>query len=531
MNTQLRCCRYLLLVMAMVPPGCRAEATTPQREHFVVLTELPAESRRAAAGEVYALIGKYALPGEAIHLLAAPEDRVIASLTVPSGSPNRRLRHRDVQPALRGLAKYFGEAPTTTVSKNNTGLQLQLPEIPARISRLRRTQLAPHVVLCGSPLYHDPRRLDWTMSLGHAPLDGSLDAIGSPWNEGMERFPEGASVAIYTPAEYGLDATHRSEMVRWVRFAYGERGAQVLAVTPDATTAFTADRVLFPQPVTPRKNGSGMRMVVPPSGTAPSDAIRPTPQPVQPAPTPTPAPVEAIESTAKPRFDQVLDPAPAPSPIDVLEPAFIPSFNPELAPAPLMERLKGKLQNVVLVRDLSTSMLETADHRPTPEVNAAVIADIQAKLRGLQFQKFACVGFGGKGVSGSNARLCYHPSWFFYAPWSSAVPSAREVACKVVAGWEVRGGTPTYDALVAARQLEGVDTILLWTDGLPSIPDEDDAQSRVLRLAEEMAADGITINCIGVGALSHRGGGVLDLEGAEFLRRLAHSTGGEYYAL
>lgn len=511
MNTQLRCCRYLLLLMAMVPPGCRAEATTPQREHFVVLSGLPAESRRAAAGEVYALIGKHALPGEAIHLLAAPEDRVIASLTVPSGSPNRRLRHRDVQPALRGLAKYFGEAPTTTVSKNNTGLQLQLPEIPARVSRLRRTQLAPHVVLCGSPLYHDPRRLDWTMSLGHAPLDGSLDAIGSPWNEGMEPFPEGASVAIYTPAEYGLDATHRSEMVRWVRFAYGERGAQVLAVTPDATTAFTADRVLFPQPVTPRKNGSGMRMVVPPSGTAPSDAIRATPPPVQPAPTPSPAPIEVSEPTVKPRFDQVLDPA--------------------LAPAPDMELLKGELQNVVLVRDLSTSMLETADHRPTPEVNAAVIADIQAKLRGLQFQKFACVGFGGKGASGSNARLCYQPTRFFFAPWSSAVPTAREVACKVVAGWEVKGGTPTYDALVAARQLEGVDTILLWTDGLPSIPDEDDAQSRVLRLAEEMAADGITINCIGVGALSHRGGGVLDLEGAEFLRRLAHSTGGEYYAL
>lgn len=511
MNTQLRCCRYLLLLMVMVPPGCRAEATTPQREHFVVLTELPAESRRAAASEVYALIGKYALPGEAIHLLAAPEDRVIASLTVPSGSPNRRLRHRDVQPALRGLAKYFGEAPTTTVSKNNTGLQLQLPEIPARISRLRRTQLAPHVVLCGSPLYHDPRRLDWTMSLGHAPLDGSLDAIGSPWNEGMERFPEGASVAIYTPAEYGLDATHRSEMVRWVRFAYGERGAQVLAVTPDATTAFTADRVLFPQPVTPRKNGSGMRMVVPPSGTAPSDAIRPTPQPVQPAPTPTPPPVEVIESTAKPRFDQVLDPA--------------------LAPAPVMELLKGELQNVVLVRDLSTSMLETADHRPTPEVNAGVIADIQAKLRGLQFQKFACVGFGGKGASGSNSRLCYVPSRFIFARWSNALPTARELACKVVAGWEVKGGTPTYDALVAARQLEGVDTILLWTDGLPSIPGEADAQSRVLGLAEEMAADGITINCIGVGSLSHRGGGVLDLEGAEFLRRLAHSTGGEYYAL
>jgi hypothetical protein len=296
-----------------------------------------------------------------------------------------------------------------------------------------------------------------------------------------------------------------------VRYAYGHRGAEVLAVTPDAATAFTADRVLFPEAVTPRNDGAGMRKVVITSDEAPTDATLPAPEPVQPAQEPTPAPVEVIEPTAKPRFDQVLAPA--------------------LAPAPDMELLKGELQNVALVRDLSTSMIETADHRPTPEVNAAVIADIQAKLRGLPFQKLACVGFGGKGASGDNARLCYHPSRFWFAPWSSAVPSAREVACKAVAGWEVKGGTPTYDALVAARQLEGVDTILLWTDGLPSIPDEEDAQSRVLRLAEEMAADGITINCIGVGSLSHRGGGVLDLEGAEFLRRLAHSTGGEYYAL
>jgi hypothetical protein len=493
----------LVLLMAVLsPPGCRAGATQPMGEHFVFLASgMTAESRRTAAGAIYALVGKHALPGENIHLLAAPDDRVIGSLTTPSGSPNRRLRHHDVQPALRGLARYFGEATTASVSHSGEGLQLQLPEIPARVSRLRRTHLAPHVILCGSPLYHDPRRLNWSMSLGHVPLYGSLNATGSPWNEGMERFPEGTSVAFYTPDVFGLDGDHRSEIVRWVRYAYGERGAQVLAVTPDATTAFTADRVLFPQPVTPRKEGSGMRLVVDTSNTPPTDATVP---PMAPS---VPAPLDVKTPTATAPIDHIL------------------------AAPPVLESLKGKLQNVVFLRDLSLSMLEDSEHVPTPEINAAVIADVQDKLLGLPLQRFALVGFGGKLDKGDEARLVYYPSRFWTKGWSDFFPAVRQNACRAMAKWQVAGGTPTYDALVAARQLEGVDTILLWTDGLPGIPVDGDAQGRILRLAEEMAAEGITINCIGVGNLSGRGGGVLDLEGAEFLRRLARTTRGEYFAL
>lgn len=487
----------ILLLLALTPPGCRAEASAPKQEHFIFLARgMSAETRRTVAGEIYALVGRHSFPGESIHFLAAPDDRVIASLTTPSGAPNRRLRHREVQPALRALAKYFGQSSPDP--DDELALQLQLPEAPARVSRLRRTQLTPHVVLCGSPLYHDPRRLNWTMSRGHAPLDDSMTSLNSPWSEGMERFPEGTQLAVYTPAEFGQDAIHRSEIVRWVRYAYGQRGAAVLAVTPDAATAFSADKVLFPHPVTPRNNGAGMRLVVVTSAVLPTDMAPSTVGPVGPAPVP---------------------------PL-----VFLPD-EPVIAEPPVLERLKGKLKNVALLRDLSQSMLQDSNSLPSPVANAAVIADMQAKARTLPCEQFAVIGFGGQGSTGSQSRVVYHPWRLWGSGWSKATADSREQACETIAEWRVAGGTPTYDALLAARRLEGVDTVILWTDGLPSIPEDDDAQGRVLRLAEEMASEGITINCIGVGNLSGRGGGELDLEGAEFLRRLAHTTGGEYFAL
>lgn len=503
MVTQTRHWWSVLVLAAMVPSGCRAEATSPQREHFVFLADgMTVESRRAAAGEIYALIGRNALPGEPVHLLAAPIDEPIASLVVPSGSANRRLRHREVQPALRALARRLGQS--LPASDGQSELQLQLPEIPARVSRLRRTELAPHVVLCGSPLYHDPRRLNWSMKLGHAPLDGSLDAAGSPWNEGMERFPEGTTVAIYTPGAFGLDATHRSEIVRWVRYAYGQRGAAVLSVTPDALTAFTADRVLFAQPVSPRRNGSGMRLVVRTSDETPTEAKQ--------------APTEAVTAAED-----------APKPAEVpTQPMYSEGI---LAEPPVLESLKGALKNVAFVVDRSGSMAIDDKTHPTPERDTALLADVQTKVRGVECERLALIGFGGKGEEGDQERLHYFPWRLWSACWSQGTAANREAACKSVVSWPAKGGTPTYEALVAASELEGVDTIVLWTDGLPSIPSGDDAQGRVLRLAEELASQGITINCIGVGNLSGRGGGNLDLEGAEFLRRLARATGGEYFAL
>ena len=108
--------------------------------------------------------------------------------------------------------------------------------------------------------------------------------------------------------------------------------------------------------------------------------------------------------------------------------------------------LKGKMRNIVFVFDTSESMKDK-------------LSDYQLLLQGwignLDFEKFNVISFGEEVKS--------------WKPGLQAGSDAnRKDAGVDIGAFEPRGNTNTLDALKKAFKNEGVDTIVLFSDGAPS---------------------------------------------------------------
>jgi hypothetical protein len=194
---------------------------------------------------------------------------------------------------------------------------------------------------------------------------------------------------------------------------------------------------------------------------------------------------------------------------------------------PRLFGLNGPLTGVAICLDLSGSMIGhdgTPESKPKPEVQERfeVVKERLARLvRALPFQRFTVLGFGGEVHDGHQARLIITSQEL-----QAATPEARDAAARSLVHWQASGGTPTLPALKATLRIEGVEHVILLTDGMPNIGGDQVAVLQFLR----SEGRGRVIDVIGVGDQSVAPEKAGDSELLTYTRRLALENGGFFQA-
>lgn len=177
--------------------------------------------------------------------------------------------------------------------------------------------------------------------------------------------------------------------------------------------------------------------------------------------------------------------------------------------------LRGPLRNVAFVFDTSGSMA-------TPRFD-----DYKATLKSwvthLPMRRLAVIDFD------NNIRV-FRPNLV------DATPENRAAACEFIDGFSARGMTDTLGALQRAFAMEGLDTIVLLSDGEPTLPHPRDGGrpsaadiAKNIALVEQWlqqrnASGEVVINCVAMGNYFNTAYG-------EFLQRIAADHGGVFIGM
>jgi hypothetical protein len=303
----------------------------------------------------------------------------------------------------------------------------------------------------------------------------------------MATFPEGTTVSWLTPrADYGNGPNHRGQVEHFLRYLLQEKRGPMSRLSSDAEVVFGSRESQWDADVTPRDTCKGAKQVQ-----------------------------EDAQSAA------LYDPQG-----DSKVVVFSPNLSVKVQP-PSEDSLGGDQRRVLFIIDISGSVVQDLDGADQSHIFKAIVADVCEKIETMGFERFAVCGFGG--WADASPRLPRHPQSVFSGfCWAEATPESRERGIAFVRQLEPGGGTPTQAAIEQALQLEGPLTCLLYTDGVPTIGEG--GQATALETAKALGKAGVTINSVGVGALSAENE-EFDWSGGEFLAELAQHTGGKYFVL
>ena len=243
-----------LIVIVLLASGCSGSAPPDESTHsewFLIVAEgLPDELLETVGSEFQKLVGVTALPGDMVHVIAAPSHRPVASFTVPSGSRNARLRDSSIRSDLAKVKTLFES------SSESWGDQLQLPALASTVRSLRDTDFTPRVILVGNPIYQDSKQSGWSMSGGIVPSDGALASSATPFYSAGSEFSDGTTISWLVPvADWGVDQPHRNAVTRFWRLFIQQRGATLTRLTVDSSTAFSGGRMQFEGQLEARNDG------------------------------------------------------------------------------------------------------------------------------------------------------------------------------------------------------------------------------------------------------------------------------------
>ena len=213
-----------------------------------------AKTRREVGQRLQVHIGTTCAEGDVVHFLLTPGQEPLATMTVPAGNRNRRLRSQELGDGLRKLIPYLN-AETATGSQ-----QVNLPAVPATLRSLRRTQFPARVIIVGTPLYDDPRQGDWSMADGKVPTDAALEAPECPFNMGVVDFPEDTIVEWFTPtSKFGVDHVHEEAITRFYRLFFQKHKAELTHLTANIALALDGQASQFPDILLPQPSSELMR--------------------------------------------------------------------------------------------------------------------------------------------------------------------------------------------------------------------------------------------------------------------------------
>lgn len=299
-----------LLVLALAA-GCSGNARQPVPEAknsewmIFIGRGIPEELRTEVGNELQTLIGKDSISGDIVTVISAPAHDPIASLVVPSGSPNTRLKSRSIQREIASLRRML-----TSKEREAGSGQIQLPTLPATVRSLRRSTFPCRIIVVGNVLYDDPRHPGWRMTEGAVPSHGALDAKQSPFKVGTQ-LPEG-TVARWLSTNKAVDADprHIEEASAFNRLFLQERGGRLAAVTPTPAMAFDFDNLGDMERIVKRVEAARMKPVSFKSVASKQDTA--TPEVIVPKEEPVSHESPSISETAT---EQVRPTPPVPTPL------------------------------------------------------------------------------------------------------------------------------------------------------------------------------------------------------------------------
>ncbi|PQO41793.1 hypothetical protein C5Y96_00010 [Blastopirellula marina] len=223
-----------ILSFAWLVAGCGSDPPSNSEWYIFIADGIDEPTRNEAAHGFQKLLGETASPGDVIHFIAAPSQQPVASLVVPVGGRNTRLRHSDVRSQLPKIKLLFDGSDAT-----GNG-QLGVPSVASTVNSLRSTHFSPRVILVGDVLYDDPHQQGWKMSGGYVPQDGSLNNPVCPFHAASD-FPKNTTIAWLSPSEsWGEGERHRSAVKRFYQLFAQAKGAQLSRITAGGDVAFKA---------------------------------------------------------------------------------------------------------------------------------------------------------------------------------------------------------------------------------------------------------------------------------------------------
>jgi len=470
-----------LLLVAVSLIGCmpssKRPAPQPNEELFVALPRgLPIDCGYAVRKYLLDYI-ESATVGTPMTFFLAENQELLGTMTIPSGSKAYRR-----QIAKKQLAKAF-ERIDPEMSGGSQAINLI--SIPASIRKYRKSGFNPRVLLIGSPLIED-REQGLSITGERLPCDGCVTDSNGSYGK-METFPKGTTVSwLHPQADYGNGPNHRAQIEHFLRYLLQEKNGPLIRLSSDADVVFSTTKSQWDDTVGPKDECTGSKTVA--------------------------------DDEAK----QVLYDADGKTKIMAIAPDLAIKVR-----KPEENFLKGVKTRLLFLPDISGSVAWDADGNDRTEVFNAIKTDLCEKLHAMQFTHFAICGFGGS--KDLAPRLSKYPnSMFSGLYWAEATRENRDKAIQFVRELKAEGGTPTLAALEEASKLGGPLTCILYSDGVPTLGEG--GQVAVLTLAKVLAQKGITVNTVGVGALSAQNKD-FDWSGGEFLARLAKATFGEYFAL
>ncbi len=474
----------LMTVVTLLMCGCLKTAqetavpVQPVEELFIAVPiGLPTDCGSA----VRDAIGRYleTAPVETpINVFLADNQELLGSTTIPEGS--KAYRRKQVR---QDLAKFFERLDP---EKTGGSQAVDLLSIPASVRKYRkRGDLNPRVVIIGSPLIED-REQGNSITKDTLPCDGCVTAPGSSYAK-MATFPAGTTVTWLTArADYGNGPNHRGQIEHFLRYLLQHKQGPLLRLSSDAKIIFSDGTSQWDAEATPEDDCEGMKKV---EEDAPKALL--------------------YDQDGK---TQII--------------AFTPTLKARILP-PEEKLLQGNTERVLFVIDISGSVILDVEGNDQSHIFKAMVDDACKKIESMGFQKFAVCGFGA--WADLRPRLPQYPeSVFSGIYWADSTPENRQRGIEFVRNLQAGGGTPTQAALETALELEGHLTCLLYTDGVPTIGEG--GQTAVLETAKKLADAKVTVNTIGVGALSAKNE-EFDWTGGEFLAELAQLTGGDYFVL
>lgn len=474
----------LMVGLILSAPGCDEEAITaaitgrsfepPKNEWFILLPRsMPIAASESVVGQLETTLT--ALPAETwVTILLGDNHEILASFRVPDGVAEMRLDELRTE-----LAAVYERLDPENVGGSQ---QIDLIGLPASIRSLRKSDQAPRVVVCGSPMVQDP---EGNLHIGTEmmPCHGVLLDPTTSWGK-MVAFPEGTTATWFLPrADYGNGPNFRGSVEHFLALTFSTKGADLLRVTSDASVAFNATTSQWDSTPTPQDTCNGLKK----------------------------APIDEEPEVYDENGDRVV----RLGQIEIVE------------EDPTPNALAGDKKSTVFLIDKSGSVWEDLDGNDVSHRFKGIAGDVSEKLATMPMERFAIIDFGGD--SKHRPRIGRYPTTLFGGvKWAEATPANREAAINHVREIRCGGGTPTLAAIEEVLKLGPNVTVILYTDGVPTLGDG--GQDAVLGLTELLVATGVTINTVGVGPLSTRDES-FDYSGGEFLGRIAHATGGKYFPL
>ncbi|MGL4511572.1 MAG: hypothetical protein ACRCT8_00665 [Lacipirellulaceae bacterium] len=331
--------RIVAVALTLAVIAASSHASPQPTECYVFVEDGMAAKEAAPVLKGFAdLVGTSLAPGSMLHVHAA-DGTVVASMTIPDGNRNRRLRDRSVQQPLKRVVEWV-KSPARAESAGPA----QLVEMPAVVRATRRGVGPVWVIVVTDPVYDDPANADWSMKSRRVPTHAAASRQPSPLAVGVA-FPPETVISWLTPSSgWGVDAAHRSAIEEFWRVWAVSRAATLGRFGGDHAAAFTPGLPLDLPPVVVMEDEVGMRdasfrpdgggeyrrrewrlnsqtseeSIQPAESEASAAEVEtpaepvPTPRKLEPTPVPTPEPADELEPTPAPP-QSLLNPPSRPS--------------------------------------------------------------------------------------------------------------------------------------------------------------------------------------------------------------------------